>query len=78
MPTCKELIEFLDEYVSGELPPERRDAFDRHLEKCPSCRAYLASYRETIRAAKAAHAVPIEDIPAEVLTTILATVTDRK
>ena len=77
--TCEELIGFLDDYVAGELPPARRELFEHHLEHCPSCRAYLASYRATIDLAKAAHpsAPEIEDIPPEVRTAILATITRK-
>jgi anti-sigma factor RsiW len=46
--TCIELIAFLDAYVDEELDGETRATFDLHLLVCPSCRAYLASYRETI------------------------------
>ena len=77
-PTCKELIEFLDDYCAGDLPAERVAGFERHLARCESCVAYVASYRETIRAAQYATAVEIEDIPPDLLTAILATVTTRK
>lgn len=73
--TCRELIEFLDEYVAGELAADRSGEFERHLRVCPSCRAYLNSYRETIALARAATThPPIEDIPPEVLTAVLATI----
>ncbi|MCC6361642.1 MAG: zf-HC2 domain-containing protein, partial [Phycisphaerales bacterium] len=29
--TCKELAEFLMDYLDGELPAETRAVFDRHL-----------------------------------------------
>ena len=45
--TCRELIEFLMQYVDGELPAAQLRAFERHLEICPSCVAYLAGYRAT-------------------------------
>jgi anti-sigma factor RsiW len=77
-PTCQELIAFLDDYCSGELDAERVQGFEWHLARCPSCVAYVASYRETIRAAQHATAVEIEDVPADLLTAILATVTTRK
>ena len=74
--TCRELIDFLDDYVAGELPPEQAALFERHLAVCPSCVAYLASYRETIRLARGAAEPPaVEDVPPELLTAILATVT---
>ena len=78
MTTCRELIEFLDDYVAGELAPDRREAFAQHLTRCASCTAYLESYRITVVAARTAGHVEIEDVPAEVLTAILATITSRK
>ena len=77
-PTCKQLIDFLDDYIAGDLPPDRIEGFEWHLARCPSCVAYVASYRETILIAKYTSALEIEDIPADLLTAILATVTTRK
>ncbi|MGH7856238.1 MAG: zf-HC2 domain-containing protein [Candidatus Binatia bacterium] len=45
---CGEVITFLFEFLEEEIPAERRNEFDRHLAICPSCRNYLASYRETL------------------------------
>jgi anti-sigma factor RsiW len=55
MMTCRELIDFLMDYVSGEVSPDERARFDEHLAVCPHCRAYLQNYRETVIATKAAH-----------------------
>lgn len=77
-PTCQQLIDFLDDYVAGDLPQDRVEGFEVHLSRCPSCVAYVASYRETIRITQHTSAVEIEDIPADLLTAILATVTTRK
>jgi anti-sigma factor RsiW len=77
-PTCQELIGFLDDYCAGELPPERAAGFEWHLARCASCVAYVASYRDTIRAARHATTVEIEDVPPDLLTAILATITTRK
>jgi len=52
--TCIELIAFLDAYVDDELDADTRSDFDRHLLVCPSCRAYLATYKETIDLARGA------------------------
>lgn len=46
--TCRQLIEFIADYLDGSLPPVERHEFDRHLRVCPSCVAYLASYQRTI------------------------------
>jgi anti-sigma factor RsiW len=63
--TCRELIEFLDAYLDGSLPPEARVAFDAHLPRCPECRDYLRSYRETIELARRS-ACQGDEVPAEV------------
>lgn len=47
--TCKDLIEFLAEYLDGGLPPSQRAAFERHIGLCRACADYLAAYRQTIR-----------------------------
>jgi anti-sigma factor RsiW len=51
---CRELAEFLYEYVSGDLPAERREHFEFHLSKCKNCHEYLVQYQVTIRAGKIA------------------------
>ena len=77
-PNCQQLIDFLDDYIAGDLPTHRAEGFEIHLAGCLSCVAYLASYRETILITQHTSAVTIEDIPADLLTAILATVTTRK
>lgn len=77
-PTCRELIAFLDDYLAGELLAEQAAGFAWHLERCASCVAYVASYRETILAARHATHVEIEDIPADLRTAILAAIAKRK
>jgi len=52
--TCREVLAFLSDYRSGDLPRRTREAFERHLAVCPSCRAYADSYEKTIALAKAA------------------------
>jgi anti-sigma factor RsiW len=60
--TCRELAEFLADYLSGEIPSDVRAAFEDHLSRCPNCRNYLASYRITIELGRQA----FEDVDAEV------------
>jgi anti-sigma factor RsiW len=64
--TCRELIEFLDDYVAGELPEEQRLTFDEHLGICPDCVSYLESYRRTIGLERASYANPDDGVPEEV------------
>jgi len=72
--TCIELIAFLDAYVDGELDADTRADFDRHLLVCPSCRAYLATYKETIDLARGAAEKEEElahDAPPELIEALL-------
>ncbi|MGH7243586.1 MAG: anti-sigma factor family protein [Phycisphaerales bacterium] len=52
--TCRELIDFIADYLDGCLTPEFRQEFDRHLSACPSCVAYLDGYKKTIALGKSA------------------------
>lgn len=54
MMTCQELIEFLTDYLDGQLPLSQRLAFELHLTLCPDCRSYLHNFKTTIAAAKQA------------------------
>jgi anti-sigma factor RsiW len=75
MLTCREFVEFLMAYQSGELPPGQRAVFDEHLAECPACTAYLHSYRQTVRIEKIAcgcgDPAPA-DAPEELIRAILA------
>ena len=68
---CTEIIGFLADYLDGELDADRRSEFDRHLAVCPSCVAYLETYKETIRMAKAAE-LPVDEAPEDLIKAILA------
>jgi len=54
MMTCKELVEFIVDYVENELPEPQRLSFKAHLDSCTTCRDYLENYLHTIRAERAA------------------------
>jgi anti-sigma factor RsiW len=75
MLTCREFVDFLMAYLSGELPPGQRAVFEQHLGECPDCTSYLHSYRQTVRIEKIAcgcgDPVPA-DVPEELIRAILA------
>ena len=52
MMTCREVIDFLMDYSSGELDPAIRKEFERHLGLCPPCVAYLDTYQKTVELEK--------------------------
>lgn len=65
--TCREVIDFLMAYLSGELSASERAEFEQHLAECPDCSAYLKSYEETIKLGKAVFAAPEAPVPQDVL-----------
>jgi anti-sigma factor RsiW len=73
--TCRELVEFLDDYLAGVLPEAKRDEFNFHLSSCPPCVSYMQSYVEAARLGKAALAAtdePAADVPEDLVQAILA------
>lgn len=73
MMTCKEVIEFLMGYLDGELPPEQRRVFEKHLAVCPPCVAYLHTYQATVKAGKeCCREEDCEKIPDDLVKAILA------
>lgn len=52
--TCRELIDFIADYLDERLDANDRREFDRHLTVCPSCVNYLDAYKKTIALGKQA------------------------
>jgi len=75
--TCRELIEFLMDYLDGALSTDERESFEAHLGICPDCVNYIAEYRSTVRAGRAAftdpEAAPPDDVPEDLIAAILET-----
>jgi anti-sigma factor RsiW len=76
MITCKTFVEFLADYLSGDLPAGQRDEFDGHLAACVACVSYMSSYRKTIDLGRSAFddpdaAIP-DDVPEDLVNAILA------
>ena len=72
--TCREMANFLADYLDGSLALAERHVFDKHLADCPECAAYLRSYTETIRLARQSReddALPAA-VPDELVRAILA------
>lgn len=75
--TCEQVNAFLDDYLDGHLTWFERASFHLHLAICSQCRRYLASYRQTIRLAKACVGPSSDEeylvaIPTELVQAILA------
>jgi anti-sigma factor RsiW len=73
--TCRDFVQFLDDYLAGALSAEKAAGFDQHLAACPPCVNYLNTYRDTIRLGKAAlrpSSEPLpEDVPEDLVRAIL-------
>jgi anti-sigma factor RsiW len=71
--TCEQLInQFLLEYVEGSLAASAVRDFNAHLDVCPSCRAFLDSYRATARMAQSAGLpAPSQPVPEALVRAIL-------
>ena len=77
--TCRDLVTFLLDYLSGDLPAAERATFEAHLRDCPHCVTYVHGYRQAMRLAKAALADPDAPPPADVPDDLLrAIMTARK
>ena len=72
MITCRELTEFLDDYVAGALAASRRTLFDAHLAVCPDCRNYLASYRQAVEMVATTRHLEPTGVPEELVKAVMA------
>ncbi len=79
--TCRELAEFIADYLSGEISADVRTVFEDHLSRCPNCRNYLARYQTTLELERQAFADADDELPADVpedlLMAILASLKRR-
>lgn len=64
--SCREFVEFLDDYLAHALEGEALTDFERHLSDCPPCVAYLQTYELSIRMGRAALQASDEPLPEEV------------
>lgn len=74
--TCEEVITFLLEYLAKDLTPAEELEFERHLAICPSCVAYLKTYKQAIRLGRLALRQELDatppDLGAELVRAILS------
>jgi anti-sigma factor RsiW len=70
--TCRELFDFVADYMAGDLPGTVDEAFRLHLQACPNCERYLISYQKIVKACR--HAFddePPPRMPEELVAAIL-------
>lgn len=64
--TCRDMVQFLMDYLSEDLPSDTREVFERHINACPDCVTYLATYRETIVLCRESFKLREEEVSVEV------------
>jgi len=74
--TCREFVDFIADYLAGELAPDERASFEGHLAVCPACVTYLKDYRATLRLGRIAFDDPdasvTDRVPQGLVKAILA------
>jgi len=69
---CREISQFLMEYVGDTLERDVHDSFESHLTACHNCHAYLAQYRDTILAGQlACKDDDCSEVPEELVQAVL-------
>jgi anti-sigma factor RsiW len=66
MLTCRELDEFIVDYLDGRLSRRQRALFDMHIRLCSACSRYLQAYQCSIRLGQKVFEQPDEPVPAAV------------
>lgn len=46
--TCRDLTDFILDYLEGTLDPQVRARFEHHLTLCPACVNYIEAYRASV------------------------------
>ena len=64
--TCRDFTDFLDQYLTGDLPTPTLAQFEHHLLLCTNCVRYLSQYRDAIALGQAAFNNLTDPVPADV------------
>jgi hypothetical protein len=51
--TCKDEVALIGDFLAGSLDPTILAAFEKHLNDCPDCTAFLNTYKKTVEATRA-------------------------
>jgi anti-sigma factor RsiW len=62
-PTCRELLDYVSDYIDGELEASICVEVEAHLASCPNCRIMVDTVRKTITLY---HSQASTDLPSDV------------
>lgn len=68
---CKELINYLSDYVDNVLEDDLYDCFEVHMKECTDCKQMVEEFLQTIRISKNLKSV---DLPEELQESICANI----
>lgn len=73
MMTCREVLDFLMEYLDGTLSAPQRAVFEEHLALCTDCVAYLHTYQQAVKLGRAVAPPPgqPDHVPEDLIQAIL-------
>ena len=66
--TCQRVTDAIITYLNGEMAPETRAAFERHLQRCTDCDAFFKTYNGTLETTRS---LTYESIPNELSNRVL-------
>jgi putative zinc finger protein len=66
--SCKQITDWVYDYLSDNLNRDLKRDFQQHLKICPDCVHFLNTYKKTVAVTGTVHA---EEIPAKVKANIL-------
>ena len=72
--SCQEVVELVTEYLEGALSPPDAELFEQHLNFCQGCGWYIDEMRRTVAAGERLRE---EDVPAEVMDSLLDSFRER-
>src|SRR5918992_2831488 len=68
MNTCEDETALIGDYLASNLSPQLAAAFEKHLQVCPDCAAFLQTYKKTIEATRAfLKAQPVSGRPTKLI-----------
>lgn len=69
--SCREMADYLSDYVDGALDASLREVIDRHGGECPPCRAFVRTLSRTVEAIRSQPREPLPDRTKAALTEAL-------
>ena len=72
--TCEQVTALVVDYVTGTLDDTTAGAFERHLQRCRDCIAFLNTYQKTIQTTQS---LSYDDIPAEMVQRVQQLLSQR-